>query len=135
MKRIALFIVATLSLGAAGAGYYFWEREYSPTAKGIKVLRSGLFDPESAQFQDVKHFSTTGATCGLVNAKNRMGGYVGFTRFVVRKDGEVLLDPTDDSKSDDPLQRLDAINKKIVFLQMAAVDCTESASPPASSPK
>ncbi|SFB74040.1 hypothetical protein SAMN05216344_102162 [Polaromonas sp. OV174] len=47
---------------------------------------AGLNDPQSAQFQGERLFSdwTPGgsAMCGEVNAKNRMGGYVGFRPFV-----------------------------------------------------
>jgi PDZ domain len=59
------------------------------------TIKSSLFDPNSAEFQ--WPFAWTGGywkpvlqgkrvgwwTCGLVNAKNRMGGYVGFQNFVV----------------------------------------------------
>jgi hypothetical protein len=42
-----------------------------------------LTDPESARFTDL--FKSSGATpvvCGMVNSKNRMGGYGGATGFV-----------------------------------------------------
>jgi hypothetical protein len=42
-----------------------------------------LTDPESARFTDL--FKSSGATpvvCGMVNSKNRMGGYAGATGFV-----------------------------------------------------
>ncbi|WP_157220606.1 PDZ domain-containing protein [Flavisphingomonas formosensis] len=62
---------------------------------GQQAILQGFFDPSSAQFQWDR--AITGGywkpvfqkkvigwwTCGLVNGKNRMGGYVGFRRFVV----------------------------------------------------
>jgi hypothetical protein len=38
-----------------------------------------LYDPSSAQFRNIQ--KSTMGYCGEVNAKNRMGGYVGFKRF------------------------------------------------------
>jgi hypothetical protein len=42
-----------------------------------------LFDPYSAQFDDVREINTAigEMVCGLVNAKNRMGAYVGRKPF------------------------------------------------------
>lgn len=40
-----------------------------------------LLDHTSARFRDVH--GDAGAVCGFVNAKNRMGAYTGWTRFVV----------------------------------------------------
>jgi hypothetical protein len=45
-------------------------------------VREHLVDPSSAQFESVRENPKTGAVCGFVNAKNRMGGYVGATPFV-----------------------------------------------------
>lgn len=52
---------------------------------GEKAVLQHLNDPESARFGD--SFQSTrdkSAWCGTVNAKNRMGGYVGATRYVAR---------------------------------------------------
>ena len=46
-------------------------------------MLSYLVDPQSAQFSDVN--TSGGATCGLVNSKNRMGGYTGQKSFIVRE--------------------------------------------------
>jgi len=50
-----------------------------------REVRQHLVDPSSAQFESVHENPNTGAVCGLVNAKNRMGGYVGATPFVYEK--------------------------------------------------
>ena len=40
-----------------------------------------LSDPESARFRDVRIIAP-GIVCGMVNARNKMGGYDGFSTFV-----------------------------------------------------
>ncbi|MDR1074829.1 MAG: class II D-tagatose-bisphosphate aldolase, non-catalytic subunit [Xanthomonadaceae bacterium] len=48
-------------------------------------MRNELKDPDSAQFRDVRANYTEEfgvVACGRVNAKNQLGGYTGFRRFV-----------------------------------------------------
>jgi hypothetical protein len=46
-----------------------------------RAVAESLIDPSSAQFRNL---SVQGSdVCGEVNARNKMGAYVGFTRFVV----------------------------------------------------
>jgi general secretion pathway protein G len=52
-----------------------------------------LIDPESAQYRNVEAFAN-GNVCGEVNAKNRMGGYTGFDRFIYSY-SVADLDPSD----------------------------------------
>jgi hypothetical protein len=47
-----------------------------------QAVRSTLKDPDSAQFSDI--WRKDGTSCGTVNAKNAMGGYVGATPFLLR---------------------------------------------------
>jgi hypothetical protein len=46
-----------------------------------------LTDRESARFDDLfkVHADSGEAVCGMVNSKNRMGGYVGVTGFIYEK--------------------------------------------------
>jgi hypothetical protein len=46
------------------------------------VVRGNLRDPESARFREVTRGGEY-TVCGEVNAKNALGGYVGFRRFAV----------------------------------------------------
>ncbi len=46
-------------------------------------IQSGLADPESAQFKLGPDQTGTDEYCGIVNAKNAMGGYAGFRPFKV----------------------------------------------------
>lgn len=50
-----------------------------------RAVRASLKDPDSAQFKDVYANYTVEfgvVACGQVNAKNSLGGYTGFKRFV-----------------------------------------------------
>lgn len=49
-----------------------------------QITSQNLFDPYSAQFTDLKKIDTDigFVVCGSVNAKNRMGAYVGAKRFI-----------------------------------------------------
>lgn len=56
----------------------------SPDSEHREYVKLFLNDPESAQFRNVQQ-SKRGkqAWCGELNAKNRMGGMMGFTRYVI----------------------------------------------------
>lgn len=57
-----------------------------------KLAADKLIDPTSAQFRKLAVSGTT--ICGEVNAKNRMGAYVGFGRFYVDVPAKLaVLDP------------------------------------------
>ena len=50
-----------------------------------RAVRAELKDPDAAQFRDVRANYTEEfgvVACGRVNAKNELGGYTGFRRFV-----------------------------------------------------
>jgi hypothetical protein len=58
----------------------------SPSEDAIhkQVVSLHLNDPSSAVFRGgFKSKSGTGVWCGEVNARNKMGGMVGFTRYIV----------------------------------------------------
>lgn len=82
MKRILSFTVAVALTGCDGG------------AK--QLVRDRLTDPDSAEFSEISN--EDGVTCGLVNSKNRLGGYTGRELFVVRNgeayfasDGEAFI--------------------------------------------
>lgn len=66
--------------------------------RAVPSLKNGLFDPESAQIRWVSGFkwgyhkppigkrTYAWIACGFINAKNRMGGYVGDTPMIVATD-------------------------------------------------
>lgn len=59
-------------------------------AKRVRsAMEEYLFDPFSAEYRKLRA-GRNGAVCGQVNAKNRLGAYVGFRDFVVGKDGKTV---------------------------------------------
>jgi hypothetical protein len=88
---VALGLIVVAS-GAAGA-YAAWTLRYSPTALQRAAVRNYLNDPDSAIFRDDRP-ALTGkhVWCGAVNARNRMGGMIGFTRYVVYLEGKGATD-------------------------------------------
>lgn len=88
--RSLVLSVALLALAAFG-WYAYLVHEMR------QLVRAELNDPESAQFRNERFFgpwSASGASfCGQVNAKNAMGGYVGFTAFEVMN-GKAFLEST-----------------------------------------
>ncbi|MBX3564842.1 MAG: hypothetical protein KF730_09725 [Sphingomonas sp.] len=66
MTRFAVMALALLCAGCEG------EAE--------RAVRGQLVDPNSAQFSEVT--TKNGVTCGLVNSKNRLGGYTGRKMFI-----------------------------------------------------
>lgn len=53
--------------------------------------RRNLFDPEAAKFRNIK------GNCGEINAKNKMGGYTGFRRFIYNPETDtVSIEDEDD---------------------------------------
>lgn len=68
----------------------------SPDRYAEKVVRIVLTDPDSAKFDGV-FTSLGGDTCGLVNSKNRFGGYVGDMSFMIRGDKLWLANTDEES--------------------------------------
>lgn len=105
---IATVAVVALVCGGAGAWGYDALRKWQ-AAQDIKreaerlaaeaktpfglqrdAVKGVLNDPDSAQFRNARQAKREpGMWCGEVNAKNRLGGMVGFSRYVV-----VLANPT-----------------------------------------
>lgn len=79
MERVVLTLaVAALSACNAipGTSAYKIDHAQQEAAKN-------LIDPSSAQFRSVR-VGKNGSVCGEINAKNRMGAYVGFSRWVAQ---------------------------------------------------
>lgn len=98
--RLAIWIASSGALVAA-----VWASFWFPAWLNERELREAvmdrLFDPESAQFRNVRGHGV--AICGEVNAKNKLGGYVGYKQFhalpPVGKDDRwfVLIDDDDEN--------------------------------------
>lgn len=68
----------------------------APVRAAKAAIEKDLRDPTSVQYRGVRASGSLHA-CGEVNAKNAMGGYVGFTRFVSSgtEDARVYFDAPD----------------------------------------
>lgn len=53
--------------------------------RAMLAIEERLTDPESARYKSLAQVRRTGAVCGRVNSRNRMGGYDGFKYFAVRE--------------------------------------------------
>jgi hypothetical protein len=74
---MGLLVLATLV-----AALFMWKyTEWVEIPKARASLVALLKDPGSAQFRN-ERIDPTGALCGEVNAKNAMGAYVGFKKYV-----------------------------------------------------
>ena len=107
ISKLALLIVVLI---AVVAGYLLWNRQYAPEARIYNKVRMALTDPESAQFRNFRTNASTGVSCGEVNAKNKLGGYVGFKKFLASADGSVVLEPpipTIDEKTSEFIQQIE----------------------------
>lgn len=123
MRRKVIGLGVLLVLIAAG-GLYAWSAHLSPTARAKAVVKSGLYDPNSAVFERVVHVPGAGVTCGFVNGKNRYGAYVGATAFIVEPSGLVIFSPGGDTGVGSLEGRIEAVKEEIEFLERLAI-CNE----------
>jgi hypothetical protein len=126
-KKIVATTIALATLVAVALGGWLGYGVYQKSVVTKRVL-GALVDPDSAKFNDVRYFPKTGAGCGLVNAKNRMGGYTGFTEFVAESSGKVTFAPRDALESAPVAERLEAAQQRLAFLRMAVEVCPDESS-------
>jgi hypothetical protein len=94
MKIALIILITTLAATASAAGKE--DRKAKPKAEppsfvdeAKAAMRDDVRDPDSAIFRSVAmregpYLDTSfRAVCGEINAKNGLGGYAGFQRFVV----------------------------------------------------
>lgn len=103
-KRSKVFGIGGLFVVAVAAGLaYNWQVNQSPAAVAKSVLIAKLNDPDSAVFRNHRPANRggEGVWCGEVNARNRMGGMTGFTKYVVEVTPDRSLDVLDQVHFDD----------------------------------
>lgn len=118
--------IAGVILGIGGTlGWQAWnaKRDRDSAEALQQRVRAHLADPESARFQNLRFFSHSKAVCGQVNAKNRMGGYVGFTSFVLLPNETIHFRPEEPSSSLSTQAQIDGLQKMIAFNEMYERDC------------
>jgi hypothetical protein len=122
MKKAIFSGVVLLMLVAVGFGaWWYW-----PIYQIELDVKSRLNDPESARFSDVSFNRTKRTGCGFVNAKNRMGGYIGKTHFIIFPDGDLRFEPSDDGYGD-PERRIESLQKRINYLTLVDSNCNKMA--------
>jgi hypothetical protein len=79
-------IVALGGLGLAGAVLFLAMRPDPKIEQAKTAIGRTLLDPYSAKFEDVRVVNSEVGTivCGTVNAKNKIGGYVGARPFFLQ---------------------------------------------------
>lgn len=77
-------------LGAAAGGWWFLSADQRLVES---LVRPALSDPDSAVFAGVYYNPKHDVGCGLVNAKNRMGGMMGMRGFIAFGSGDVRPEP------------------------------------------
>lgn len=98
MRRLILTFVAVAVLTAFGVhAYKQWRVNQTEAKKEQEVAASrasliaALKDPQSVQFRSDRLSRVRGTVCGEMNAKNSMGGYVGFKRYIAKR-GQFVID-------------------------------------------
>lgn len=95
MNSTAVAAAIVVAAGAvAGGAVYVWQQHWSPEATHREIVRERLFDPESARFRNAfRGPNSTLVWCGEVNARNRMGGFTGYSRYIVLLAAHAPRDP------------------------------------------
>ena len=115
MRRAWIVVAAALLVAGCTTSEGMKVREtteLTPDQRTVieQAVRLQLKDPESARFGDfTAGLSSEGVTvCGIVNAKNSLGGYTGGVRFFGVLKGTTFTDVTIDSAGADdiPIARL-----------------------------
>ena len=83
MRKYAFLTIIVVAVIGIFLGNHFLQLSRLEELRA--PLRSMLFDPGSAQFMNEVNLKES-VLCGEVNAKNKMGGYVGFKKFIRTQD-------------------------------------------------
>lgn len=98
------YAYVTTAVSMSNAAYALQGVVHLPTfLKGQEAVRNNLNDPASATFKGLMltSYHQHPYMCGEVNARNRMGGLVGFTRFYVQLDDPLPFPFFDNDSKDD----------------------------------
>lgn len=100
-------------------GWYYWWPIYQVEQR----VKLALNDPESARFRSINFNRSNRTGCGVVNAKNKMGGYVGDTHFIATNDGEVMFQPSDEGQIGSEEQKLKALELQVKYIEASKAMC------------
>lgn len=94
-KRRTLVVSALIVLVLTLLVLSDFYTDYQLKRAAQEEVARALADPESARFRDVH--VVRAAVCGQVNAKNRLGGYTGFSDFVYLEGSAAIAVDNDDT--------------------------------------
>ena len=115
MRKVLISAVVLVALAGAAFGY----RQYMISQLRQPVLAQ-LADPDSALFKNERYVGnwtvTGGIYCGQVNAKNKMGGYVGYRWFTGESENSMIEDESMAKTFDDAkIERCNFDSDKLPF--------------------
>jgi len=117
MKRLWVFLAGLVVVVGSVVGYAIRTSHAADVVDGLRhwpayhdyqqMLRSTLADPDSARFSGLyfRHADGRDYMCGMVNARNRSGGYNGTQPFYVAP-GSALIFDVDDAGSAYSIERI-----------------------------
>jgi len=100
-RRLSLACATALGLGTSGCDRVPGTEAYAIREAEGRIAAQ-LIDPESAVLNDVVAYGAQHErVCGMVNGRNRMGGYAGPVRFVSTP-SLTVIEPNDSDAEDYP---------------------------------
>lgn len=116
--KIWVGVLSPFILIGAVVSYHSWK-ERTEVDRLQQVVAEMMRDPEATRFRRV--YVWNGALCGELNAKNGMGGYVGYQNFVYTN-GKLTLEPSSAYSSD--LEKLSQqMEAKLDFSRLRSQMC------------
>ncbi|WP_374347735.1 hypothetical protein [Chitinimonas sp.] len=106
---VAIAALAALNIFAFSSNKAHQNKDQQRDLQKLAILGI-LNDPQSAMFRNVfQSKSPPHAWCGEVNARNRMGGMIGFTRYIVDLPKDINRDSLEKRSELDLLRMTNAI--------------------------
>lgn len=90
MKKILIVCMAFVAILLVARQGFSKFTEYKTTQMLHKQIVNSLKDPASVQWQNELLSIDRKTLCGEVNAKNSLGGYVGFKRYIANHAGYII---------------------------------------------
>jgi hypothetical protein len=100
MKKLILLIVIVAAVSGGAYGLKQWKLQKVETARVAQLTQARspfvkhLKDPQSVQYRNEVFSRDKKTLCGEFNAKNSMGGYVGFKRYIAKDTHYLIEDET-----------------------------------------
>lgn len=107
----------TIAVSSA-AGAYAWWAKGAVEREVREIFDQVLLDPESAKLRMAFRSPIDAETyCGEVNARNRMGGMVGYRRFIAWGGVDVRAMYDNDADSEITEKRIEELKKRLKFAE------------------